>query len=79
MKLSQPRQVAASCTLGYSYALPYLLIMPMLVIADPKLVFIISVALLAAFLIAGELFFRKKSRKSKLIRLHTRISVRHTM
>ena len=56
--------VAASCTLGYSYALPYLLIMPMLVIADPKLVFIISVALLAAFLIAGELFFRKKAVKA---------------
>ena len=52
--------VAASCTLGYSYALPYLLIMPMLVIADPKLVFIIRVALLAAVLIAGWLFFPKK-------------------
>ena len=55
--------VAASCTLGYSYSLPYLLIMPILVISNPKLVFGISVALLIVFLIAGEVF-RKKARVS---------------
>ena len=53
--------VAASCTLGYSYSLPYLLIMPMLVISSPKLVF--SVVLLIVFLIAGEVF-RKRARVS---------------
>ena len=55
--------VAASCTLGYSYSLPYLLIMPMLVISSPKLVFGISVVLLIVFLIAGEVF-RKRARVS---------------
>ena len=55
--------VAASCTLGYSYSLPYLLIMPMLVISSPKLVFGISVILLIVFLIAGEVF-RKRARVS---------------
>ena len=52
--------VAAACTLGYSYALPYLLIMPMMVMVNPKLVFIISVVLLIAFLIAGDLLFHRK-------------------
>ena len=55
--------VAASCTLGYSYSLPYLLIMPMLVISSPKLVFGISVVLLIVFLITGEVF-RKRARVS---------------
>ena len=52
--------VAAACTLGYSYALPYLLIMPMMVMVNPKLVFIISVVLLIVFLIAGDLLFHRK-------------------
>ena len=53
--------VAASCTLGYSYSLPYLLIMPMLIIRNPKLVFGISVVLLFVFLIAGEIFRKKEA------------------
>ncbi|CAB1246019.1 conserved membrane protein of unknown function [Ruminococcaceae bacterium BL-6] len=53
--------VAASCTLGYSYSLPYLLLMPMLVMANPKVVMIISAVLLVAFLIVGELIFRRKT------------------
>lgn len=53
--------VAANATLSYSFTLPYLLIMPMMVMVNPKMVFIISVVLLVVFFIAGELFFRKKT------------------
>ena len=34
--------------------------MPMMVMVNPKLVFIISVVLLIAFLIAGDLLFHRK-------------------
>lgn len=53
--------VAASCTLGYTYSLPYLLLMPMMVMANPRIVTIISVVLLVAFLIIGEVLFRPKA------------------
>jgi len=53
--------VAGSCTLGYSYSLPYLLLMPLFVMANPKFVLVFSAGLLLAFLIAGEIFFRPKN------------------
>ena len=53
---------AASCTLGYSYSLPYLLLMPMVVMASPSAVMAISVVLLLVFLVLGEVFFRPKAR-----------------
>lgn len=51
--------VAASCTLGYSYALPYLLLMPFAVMASPVFVTVFSAGLLVVFLVLGEVFFRK--------------------
>lgn len=62
-KTTAAETVAASCTFGYSYSLPYLLIMPLVVMSNPNLVLIISAVLLLVFLVLGELFFRPSRRK----------------
>ncbi|RVU54281.1 sodium/glutamate symporter [Anaerosphaera multitolerans] len=60
---SATESVSIASTLGYAYQLPYTILMPLVVMAKPNLVIVISIVLFIVFFLLGEILCGRRNKK----------------